>query len=70
MHSGLLSNSVKSTFAVKTLKEKDSSGDVIEVEFKCKTSASMDECEDAKGLGITSGTKKYMNGGFIFTDPI
>lgn len=70
MHSGLLSNSSKATLAVKTLAEKDSSGDIIEVEFKCKTSPTLDECEDAKGLGIQSGTKKYMSGGFLFTEPV
>lgn len=49
---------------------KDNAGNIAEVEYKCKTSAMLDECEDVKGLGIQSGTKKYSSGGFLFTEPV
>jgi len=64
MHAGLLSNSHKSVLTVQVSLTPDELK-----EFNCKTTVRLDECEDVKGLGIQSGSKKF-GAGFFFADPI
>lgn len=64
MHAGLLSNDRKATLTVQVSYSPDEPK-----EFDCYTSATMDECEDVRGLGIQSGKIKF-NAGFIFADPV